>query len=62
MNLYHGSIVEVRNPKIMASKSRGLDFGNGFYTTTNKEQALTFLKFSTLGSKAIICSYSISGN
>ncbi|MCL2102381.1 MAG: DUF3990 domain-containing protein [Fibromonadales bacterium] len=44
MNLYHGSIVEVKNPKIIVRKNRGLDFGNGFYTTTNKEQAANFTK------------------
>jgi hypothetical protein len=45
MNLYHGSIVEVRNPKIIVRKGRGLDFGHGFYITTNKEHSLAFLKF-----------------
>jgi len=36
--LYHGSDVVVDNPKIIKS-NRTLDFGNGFYTTTSKEQA-----------------------
>ncbi|MDR1812730.1 MAG: DUF3990 domain-containing protein [Candidatus Fibromonas sp.] len=44
MNLYHGSIVEVKNPRIIARKNRGLDFGYGFYTTTNEEQAVNFTK------------------
>jgi len=44
MNLYHGSVVEVRNPKIIVRKDRGLDFGHGFYITTNKEQAVNFTK------------------
>ena len=44
MNLYHGSIIEVKNPKIIVHKNRGLDFGNGFYTTTNKKQAISFTK------------------
>ena len=38
MILYHGSDVVVDNPKIIKS-NRTLDFGNGFYTTTSKEQA-----------------------
>ena len=43
MFLYHGSDVAVENPKII-SQVRGLDFGIGFYTTTNKEQAIDFTK------------------
>ena len=38
MKLYHGSDVIVDNPKIIAG-NRPLDFGGGFYLTTNKEQA-----------------------
>ena len=38
MKLYHGSYAEVRNPKILTSARVG-DFGNGFYTTSNMEQA-----------------------
>lgn len=38
MILYHGSNVEVREPKIIIG-SRKLDFGTGFYTTTDYEQA-----------------------
>ena len=37
MILYHGSNVEVREPKIIVS-NRTLDFGAGFYTTSNKGQ------------------------
>lgn len=39
MELYHGSIVIVDKPKIMVS-DRYLDFGFGFYTTINKNQAI----------------------
>ncbi|MCL2367296.1 MAG: DUF3990 domain-containing protein [Oscillospiraceae bacterium] len=39
MLLYHGSTVSVESPKIMQSE-RKLDFGEGFYTTYNREQAL----------------------
>lgn len=38
MICYHGSDVIVDNPKILNNK-RPLDFGDGFYTTTNKDQA-----------------------
>ena len=42
MKLYHGSIVEVKIPRIMASDHIG-DFGSGFYTTTDFEQARRFV-------------------
>lgn len=38
MILYHGSNVEVKNPKLIPSK-RLLDFGAGFYLTSDFEQA-----------------------
>ena len=38
MKLYHGSNVIVDNPKIIKS-DRALDFGTGFYLTTDFEQA-----------------------
>lgn len=38
MILYHGSNVEVREPKLIPSK-RLLDFGAGFYLTSDFEQA-----------------------
>ena len=38
MKLYHGSHIEVKNPKILTSARLG-DFGRGFYTTSNLEQA-----------------------
>ena len=38
MQLYHGSIEVIEHPKIL-DQQRLLDFGKGFYTTTNKEQA-----------------------
>ena len=47
MILYHGSNVEVREPKIIVS-NRTLDFGAGFYTTSNKEQAEKLSKTQTL--------------
>ena len=38
MKLYHGSNIEVKNPKILTSARVG-DFGRGFYTTSSLEQA-----------------------
>ena len=38
MILYHGSNVTVRKPHLLAS-ARAVDFGAGFYLTTNREQA-----------------------
>lgn len=38
MLVYHGSNVEVRNPSLRKSR-KNTDFGRGFYTTTQKEQA-----------------------
>ena len=41
MILYHGSNVIVERPKLI-QQNRFLDFGYGFYTTTNKAQAVSF--------------------
>ena len=41
MILYHGSNVIVAQPKLIR-QNRYLDFGFGFYTTTNREQAVNF--------------------
>jgi hypothetical protein len=38
MKLYHGSILVVKKP-ILLTQQRLLDFGKGFYTTTNQRQA-----------------------
>ena len=41
MILYHGSNVIVDRPKLI-QQNRYLDFGFGFYTTTNKNQSISF--------------------
>lgn len=41
MILYHGSNTIVECPKLI-HQTRTLDFGAGFYVTTNKEQAVSF--------------------
>ncbi len=40
MIIYHGSNVVVERPVLLTPK-RTLDFGAGFYTTTNKNQAVS---------------------
>ena len=61
MILYHGSNVEVCEPKIL-KPNRELDFGNGFYTTTNRDQAIEFAKRVTANrgvGAATVTEYSI---
>lgn len=41
MRLYHGSSVAVREPRLLEIQ-RDLDFGKGFYTTTDLRQATTW--------------------
>ena len=41
MIVYHGSNLKVESPKLI-TQNRFLDFGYGFYTTTNKLQAINF--------------------
>ena len=43
MIVFHGSDVIVDKPKIL-SVTRPLDFGSGFYVTTNRDQALSWAK------------------
>jgi hypothetical protein len=41
MKLYHGSNIIVNEPRLIV-QTRTLDFGTGFYTTANKQQAIEF--------------------
>ena len=43
--LYHGSYCEVKKP-LLERCARRKDFGQGFYLTTSKEQAIRFLRTS----------------
>lgn len=43
MILYHGSIQEVKEPELLKAK-RTLDFGEGFYTTSDLKQATDWAK------------------
>lgn len=43
MILYHGSNMLVEHPRLIR-QNRNLDFGFGFYTTTNRDQAVNFAR------------------
>jgi hypothetical protein len=43
MNVYHGTNIKFDMPKIL-KPNRALDFGAGFYTTTDEEQAISWAK------------------
>ena len=45
MTLYHGSYCEVREPDL-SKCSKMKDFGRGFYLTTSRAQAESFVKTS----------------
>lgn len=47
MFLYHGSNTEVRYPKILVT-NRALDFGAGFYTTSDKDQAIRWARLQAI--------------
>ena len=63
MLVYHGSNMEVKEPKLI-TPNRTLDFGDGFYTTTNIEQAVRFANNITPRRKPmgtpIVSTYEIS--
>jgi len=50
MTLYHGSNVQVAKPDLELSRE-SLDFGKGFYTTVNKDQAVNFAQKVTIRKK-----------
>ena len=52
--LYHGSYCEVVRPSLRKCVKRK-DFGQGFYLTSSKEQAESFLKISINKARAIGC-------
>ena len=60
MKLYHGSNVEVKEPRIL-EPSPSLDFGPGFYTTLNRDQAVEFARKVTLrkGGMPVLNEYDI---
>ena len=61
MKLYHGSVVEVRKPSLRYGRNK-TDFGRGFYTTTQAEQAENWTKIKqdrTKAPKRIVSVYEI---
>ena len=59
MLLYHGSNVPVEEPRLV-EQTRGLDFGAGFYLTTNEPQAARFSEIVTKrrkGGTAVVSAY-----
>ncbi len=64
MTVYHGSTEIIKNPDVLHSY-RPLDFGKGFYVTTNKNQAENWAKRKSviLGKeKAIVNFYEMDEN
>lgn len=65
MQLYHGSIEIIERP-IIPDQQRLLDFGKGFYTTTNNEQAERWAaikqKRTAKQAKAIVTVYEFDEN
>lgn len=51
MTLYHGSYCEVQIPQLEKC-ARRKDFGRGFYLTSSKEQAISFLNTSIVKASA----------
>lgn len=60
ITVYHGSYIEITTPDLTFSRNN-LDFGKGFYVTSNQEQALRWARrWLRRGHKAILNSYSFS--
>ncbi len=61
MTLYHGGLVEVATPRIIRGNRVG-DFGIGFYTTTDLDQARRFVRrkcFVAGQKRGIVSVYSV---
>jgi len=65
MKVYHGSLNQVQNPDVEKGRP-STDFGKGFYTTTNFEQAKRWAikkqKTGKEGARAIVNTYEIDDN
>lgn len=62
MKLYHGSVVAVRKPSVVKGR-KNVDFGRGFYTTTNYDQAREWAELKRRrisGSRAVVSIYEVS--
>lgn len=61
MILYHGSVVEVKKPSLRYGRKK-TDFGKGFYTTTQPEQAENWTRIKqdrTMAPKRVVSVYEI---
>jgi hypothetical protein len=60
MTLYHGSNQIIARPKLLVP-THPLDFGAGFYTTANREQAVAFAKkiIKWRGGTAVLNTYQL---
>jgi len=59
MTLFHGSYLTIEKPDISFSRDN-VDFGRGFYTTPNEEQAASWAKrFKRKYGQSVISSYEI---
>lgn len=64
MKLYHGSTVIVKHPNVQKGR-KATDFGKGFYTTTNLEQAQKWAllkKNREQSEKAVVSVYEVPDN
>lgn len=62
MRLYHGSVVAVRKPSVVKGR-KNVDFGRGFYTTTNYDQAREWAELKRRrisGTRAVVSIYEVS--
>ena len=58
MLLYHGSNIVVEKPQLI-NQTRGLDFGEGFYLTTNELQAVRFSQIVTQRQESGVASVTV---
>ncbi|MCL2002466.1 MAG: DUF3990 domain-containing protein [Oscillospiraceae bacterium] len=58
MRLYHGSNLVVAEPRLV-EQTRGLDFGAGFYLTTNQTQAERFSEIVVTRRKSGVATVSV---
>lgn len=65
MKVYHGSLYKVQNPNVEKGR-QSTDFGKGFYTTTNFEQAKQWAfkkqKNEKKEKKAFVITYEVDDN
>ncbi|MFI3213318.1 MAG: DUF3990 domain-containing protein [Eubacteriales bacterium] len=62
MIIYHGSYMKIEKPNINHSR-KNVDFGQGFYTTPIKEQAINWaIRYKKQGKQSIVSSYEFDEN